>query len=197
MKRLLAVALVLCAVFVGLLAAQTSKPAAVADDSAVQADRALGAAFEKGNSATVNKLLDAEVTWIDTDGIMLERPDALRANLKPLLPITSDVKTIEHKYAKGKWCGSRTTRATSMPRISGCSVRRAGGCSTPTRSRHVRPIRSATSGLTTQYPASIHARTYRTNRSRPARRQRSPVGRIRRGRTAPGATTCTSVTTSS
>ncbi len=102
MKRYLAVALVLCAVSVGLLAAQTSKPAAAVDDSAVQADRALGAAFEQGNSATVNKLLDAEFTWIDTDGIMWERPDALRAGLKPLVPNASDVKTVAHKYAKGK-----------------------------------------------------------------------------------------------
>jgi hypothetical protein len=101
MKRYLAVALVLCAVSGGLRAAQTGKPAAAADDSAVQADRALGAAFEKGNSATVNKLLDAEFTWIDTDGIMWERPDALRAGLKPLVPNASDVKTLEHKYANG------------------------------------------------------------------------------------------------
>jgi hypothetical protein len=108
MKRYLALALVLCAVSVGLLAAQTGKPAAAAaEGSAVQADRALGAAFEKGNSATVNKLLDAEFTWIDTDGIMWERPDALRAGLKPLVPNAGpnaggDVKTIEHKYANGK-----------------------------------------------------------------------------------------------
>jgi hypothetical protein len=92
-------------VSVGLLAAQTGKPAT--DGSALQADRALGAAFEKGNTATVNKLLDAEFTWIDTDGIMWERPDALRAGLKPLVPNASpnagsDVKTIEHKYANGK-----------------------------------------------------------------------------------------------
>lgn len=105
MKRYVAVALVLCAVSAGLLAAQTSKPAAAADTSAVQADRALGAAFEKGNSATVNTLLDAEFTWIDTDGIMWERPDVLRAGLKPLVPNASplnDVKTVEHKYAGGK-----------------------------------------------------------------------------------------------
>jgi hypothetical protein len=102
MKRYLAVALVLSAVSVGLLAAQTGKPPAAAEDSAVQADRALGAAFEKGNSATVNKLLDAEFTWIDTDGIMWERPDALRAGLKPLVPNAGDVKTVEHKYANGK-----------------------------------------------------------------------------------------------
>jgi hypothetical protein len=101
MKRYLAVALALCAVSGGWLAAQTGKPAA-ADDSAVQADRALGAAFEKGNSATINKLLDAEFTWIDTDGIMWERSDALRAGLKPLVPSASDVKTLEHKYASGK-----------------------------------------------------------------------------------------------
>jgi hypothetical protein len=101
MKRYFAVALVLCAVSAGPLAAQASKPA-VAETSAVQADRALAAAFEKGNGAVVNKLLDAEFTWIDTDGIMWERPDALRAGLKPLVPNASDVKTLEHKYAGGK-----------------------------------------------------------------------------------------------
>jgi hypothetical protein len=102
MRKYLTVVVVLCAVSVGLLAAQANKPGSAGSDSAVQADRQLSAAFEKGDSATVNKLLDAEFTWIDTDGIMLERPDVLRANLKPLLPITSDVKTIEHKYANGK-----------------------------------------------------------------------------------------------
>jgi len=98
MKRLVALALALSGS--ALLAAQAGKPAA--GDGAVQADRALSAAFEKGNSAAVEKLLDAEFTWVDTDGIMWERPDVLRANLKPLVPITSEVKTIEHTYGKGK-----------------------------------------------------------------------------------------------
>ena len=102
MKRLFAFALVLCAGFAGVLAARTTKLAAAGETSAVQADRALGEAFEKGNSAAVNKLLDAEFTWIDTDGIMYERPDALRAGLKPLISTAGDVKTIEHKYAGGK-----------------------------------------------------------------------------------------------
>ena len=93
MKRLLALALVLGATVAGLLAAETS---------AVQADRALSAAFEKGDSAAVNKLLDGEFTWIDTDGIMLERPDVLRAGLKLLIPGDTGVETIEHKYAGGK-----------------------------------------------------------------------------------------------
>src|SRR4051794_33852960 len=101
MKRHVAVAFALCSASAALFAAQTSKPAAL-DDSVIQTDRELGAAFEKGNSATVNKLLDAEFTWIDTDGIMWERPDVLRAGLKPLVPNASDVKTLEHKYAKGK-----------------------------------------------------------------------------------------------
>ena len=101
MKRLFAFTLVLCAVFAGLLAARPRRWPPP-ETSAVQADRALGAAFEKGDSAAVNKLLDAEFTWIDTDGIMYERPDALRAGLKPLVPNASDVKTIEHKYADGK-----------------------------------------------------------------------------------------------
>src|SRR5258708_1873472 len=91
MKRYFAVALVLVAVSAG-----------AANESAVQADRALSAAYEKGDSATVNKMLDAEFTWIDTDGIMWERPDVLRAGLKPLIPNAGDVKTLEHKYAGGK-----------------------------------------------------------------------------------------------
>src|SRR6266850_4582446 len=91
MKRFLAIALALGGVSAG-----------AANESAVQADRALSAAFEKGDSAAVSKLLDAEFTWIDTDGIMLERPDVLRAGLKLLIPNTSGVETIEHKYAGGK-----------------------------------------------------------------------------------------------
>jgi hypothetical protein len=102
MKRFFALTIVLCAAFAGLPITRTMQPVAAAETSAVQADHALGAAFEKGDSAAVNKLLDAEFTWIDTDGIMYERPDVLRAGLKPLIPNAADVKTIEHKYAGGK-----------------------------------------------------------------------------------------------
>ena len=102
MKRYLAVTAVLFAALSVSFAARPARLTAAAETSAVQADRALGAAFEKGNSAEVNKLLDAEFTWIDTDGIMWERPDVLRAGLKPLIPNAADVKTLEHKYAGGK-----------------------------------------------------------------------------------------------
>jgi hypothetical protein len=92
MKRYFALALVLCG----------AVSAGAANESALQADHALGAAFDKGDHAVVNTLLDADFTWIDTDGIMRERADALRAGYKPLVPNASDVKTLEHQYAGGK-----------------------------------------------------------------------------------------------
>jgi hypothetical protein len=99
MKRYFAITFVVFVVSAGLVIAQT-KPAA--DDAAVQADKALAAAYDKGDNATVEKMLDAEFTWIDTDGIMMERPDVLRAGLKPLVPMTAETKITEHKYANGK-----------------------------------------------------------------------------------------------
>src|ERR1043166_35666 len=104
MKRLLAHALILAAATAGVLVARNARLTAASETSAVQADRAVSAALEKNNSAEVNKLRDAEFTWIDTDGIMLERPDGLRAGLKLQIrnPVASDVKTSEHKYAGGK-----------------------------------------------------------------------------------------------
>ena len=103
MKRYLAVGFGVCALSIGLLAAQSGKAGAPSGDaSAIAADRALAAAYEKHDTATVNKTLDAEFTWIDTDGIMWERPDVFRANLKPLIANASDVKTIAHVYGRGK-----------------------------------------------------------------------------------------------
>ena len=102
MKRHLAIAFVMCAVSASLVAAQTMKPeSANPNDEVVKADQALVAAFYKGDTATVNKYLDADFSWIDTDGIMWARPDVLRAGLKPLVPVASDVKITEHKYRQG------------------------------------------------------------------------------------------------
>src|ERR1700730_11278468 len=101
MKRYAVIALALCAVSASLVLAQ-SKPAST-EDAALKADRALAAAYAKGDKATVNKLLDADFTWIDTDGIMWERPDVFRAGLKPLVPMTSDTKITEFKYGKVIW----------------------------------------------------------------------------------------------
>src|SRR5579863_4487052 len=101
MKRFMIIALALSALSAGMLVAQTSKPAAY--DAIVKLDRALAAAYAKGDMSTVKKMLDEEFTWIDTDGIMYERADTFRANLKPLVPMTADTKITEHKYGKVVW----------------------------------------------------------------------------------------------
>jgi len=103
MKRNLILAFVMCAVSAGFVVAQTSKPATSADDAVVKSDRAVVAAFERGDKAALKELLDADFTWIDTDGIMWERPDVFRAGLKPLVPMTSDTKITEFKYGKVIW----------------------------------------------------------------------------------------------
>src|SRR6185295_5735364 len=99
MKRIIAITFVLCVVSVSLLIAQT-KPAG--DSAALKAEKALAAAYVKGDTAAVEKLLDTDVTWIDTDGVMMERSDVLRAGLKPLVPVTAETKFTEHSYANGK-----------------------------------------------------------------------------------------------
>jgi hypothetical protein len=88
---------------IAILAALTSKPAVAADDAVVQADHALVQAFEKSDKAAAEKLLDADFTWIDPDGVMWAKDDAFRAGLKPLVGSGSDVKIIEHKYGKVVW----------------------------------------------------------------------------------------------
>jgi hypothetical protein len=88
---------------IAVLSALMSKPAAAADDAVVQADHALVQALEKGDKAATEKLLDADFTWIDPDGVMWAKDDAFRAGLKPLVGSGSDVKIIEHKYGKVVW----------------------------------------------------------------------------------------------
>jgi hypothetical protein len=100
MKRYLSFLFVLCVASASLLMAQ-SKPAS-GDDAAVKADKALGEAYAKGDRATVEKLLDPDFSWIDTDGIMMERTDVLRAGLKPLVPMTPQTQITEHLYGNGK-----------------------------------------------------------------------------------------------
>lgn len=103
MKRYITIAVMLCAVSAGLLAVKASRADSTTDDAVVRADRTLVAALEKGDKSAVNKLLDADFTWIDTDGIMWSREDALEAGLKPLVPSGSNVIVTEHKYGKIVW----------------------------------------------------------------------------------------------
>ena len=96
---------VVCA---GLAATLAAKRTSSAEDPALQADRAWVVAMEKGDTAAINKLTDADFTWIDTDGIMWAREDAFRAKLKPLVPSGNDVKITEHKYGKVIWIQENT-----------------------------------------------------------------------------------------
>ena len=86
--------------FLGLTVAVAKMPAAVADDPVVTADKTLAAALSKGDQATASKWLDADFSWIDSEGIMWARDDAFRAGLKPLIEAGDDVKITEHKYGK-------------------------------------------------------------------------------------------------
>src|SRR5678815_5839751 len=95
MQRYLAVMFVLC-LGSGLVLAQT-KPSP-AEDAVVKADRALGMAYAKGDTSAVEKMLDPDFSWIDTDGIMTERTDVLRGGLKPLVPMTAETKVWAHMY---------------------------------------------------------------------------------------------------
>jgi hypothetical protein len=77
--------------------------AAGADDPVATTDQAFVQAYEKGDLAAVKKLLDADFTWIDTDGVFYSKDDALALGLKPLVPSGADVKIVEHKYGKVVW----------------------------------------------------------------------------------------------
>ena len=108
MKRHFAIGALACSAFAGLLGAQTKQSAAQttqsdAQDAVVKADQAVVEAFSKGDHATLNKYLDPDFSWIDTDGIMWAREDVLRAGLKPLVPVASDVVITEHRYGKVVW----------------------------------------------------------------------------------------------
>jgi hypothetical protein len=86
-----------------MLALLAPKPVTAADDPVVQADRAVVNALEKGDRAAANKLLDSDFSWIDSEGVMWAKEDALRAGLKPLVPSAGDVNITEHKYGKVVW----------------------------------------------------------------------------------------------
>jgi hypothetical protein len=77
--------------------------AAGADDPVATIDKAFVQAYEKGDLNTVKKYLDADFTWIDTDGVLYFKDDVLALGLKPLVPSGGDVKIVEHKYGKVVW----------------------------------------------------------------------------------------------
>ena len=82
----------------GILAAAAGWQTRAADDPVSTADKALVAAFEKGDKAALNKYLDADFTWIDHDGVMVFRTDALALGMKPLVGEGEGVDIVKHPY---------------------------------------------------------------------------------------------------
>jgi len=105
MKRWCTSLLVTAMVLAGVFAALTTRPAAAADDAIVSADRAVTAAFEKGDKAAINKWVDPEFTWIDTQGIMCLCVNRWKRTSNRCTQ-QRDIKVIEHKYGSVVWVQS-------------------------------------------------------------------------------------------
>ena len=84
-------------VLMASLIALTSSSVPAADDPVLAADKSLMAAFAKGDRATVNKYLDRDFTWVDPDGILVTREDALALEMKPMVGEGKDVQVRENK----------------------------------------------------------------------------------------------------
>jgi hypothetical protein len=97
MKRLLAIAVATSLAHATALHAQT--PAAQSD--VVKADETVTAALASGNRAAAEKMLDADFSWIDPDGIYYAtKGEAFAAGVKPLVTTGGEVKVLEHRYNK-------------------------------------------------------------------------------------------------
>jgi hypothetical protein len=103
MRRCWRSLLVIGIMLLGVTLALMSRKVSAADDNVVSADRTLTQAFEKGDKAAIQKWLDPEFTWIDSEGIMWPLREALEAGLKPLVSSSGDVKVTEHKYGNVVW----------------------------------------------------------------------------------------------
>ena len=67
----------------------------------VKADEAVTKALAAGDRAGASKLLDADFSWVDPDGIYYAtRDEAFRAGVRPLVGVGADVKVLEHRYGK-------------------------------------------------------------------------------------------------
>jgi hypothetical protein len=100
MNRMVRIVLAVGMACAGFMVTLAIRPAAATDDAVVMVDKAVAAALAKGDKVTANKWLDPDFSWIDSEGIMWAKTDALRAELKPLVPAGGDTKIIEHKYGK-------------------------------------------------------------------------------------------------
>ncbi|MGH9691872.1 MAG: hypothetical protein ACRD4C_12465 [Candidatus Acidiferrales bacterium] len=103
MNRRVASLLVMALIGGGILAALISRTAAAADDPIITADKAVTSDLAKGERASAEKYLDADFSWIDTQGVMRVKEDVFRVGVKPAVPAAEDVHYIEHKYGNVVW----------------------------------------------------------------------------------------------
>jgi hypothetical protein len=96
MKRFFALALVVGVTHVAVMRAQNE-----AQSDVVKADEAITKALLGGDKAAVEKMLDADFSWIDSDGVYYAtKGEAFAHAVKPLVGAGAGVKIIEHRYGK-------------------------------------------------------------------------------------------------
>src|SRR5215210_5514603 len=96
MKRFFAVALMAGVAQVGVMRAQTAPQSEV-----VKADEAVTKALLGGDRAGAEKMLDADFSWIDPDGVYYAtRGEAFAHNVKPLVGAGAEEKITEHLSGK-------------------------------------------------------------------------------------------------
>jgi len=96
MKKVFAFALVAGIAQVMVMHAQTT-----AQSDVVKADEAITKALAGGDRAAAEKMLDADFSWIDPDGIYYAtKGEAFAHGVKPLVGAGADVKVLEHRYGK-------------------------------------------------------------------------------------------------
>src|SRR4030095_15193811 len=96
MKKVFAIALVAAIAQVAVMLAQTP-----AQSDVVKVDEAMTKARAGGARAAAEKLLDADFSWIDPDGLYYAtKGEAFAHGVKPLVGTGGEVKVLEHRYGK-------------------------------------------------------------------------------------------------
>src|SRR6476620_12421117 len=98
MKQVFAIALVAAIGQVAVTRAQTPTPT---QSDVVKADESVTRALVSGDRAAAEKMLDADFSWIDPDGVYYAtKGEAFANGVKPLVATAADVKVLEHRYGK-------------------------------------------------------------------------------------------------
>lgn len=96
MRQLLAIALAAGAAASGAAQAQTAP-----QDELTRMDATLTQALMSGDRMAASKMLDAEFSWIDPNGMYYPTTaEAFRHGMKPIVGVGDDVKVLEHNYNK-------------------------------------------------------------------------------------------------